>query len=197
MKTILEPATITWIEKKSKFIGIGIPCASIESFRLQWDQYKVQFKDANHVTFAYRILESGMVQARFSDDGEPSGTAGKPIYNHLEGQNLINFAIFVVRYFGGIKLGSGGLVKAYSHSARLTLESANVVPFVAYQNLTATIPYSAESQIRHIARQFQANISHIGYGAALEVQLEVPESEIQGIRKALKDINDLSSDNDQ
>lgn len=104
------------IEKKSKFYGYAYKVTSVQQVESFLKELKAEYKKATHFCYAYNI-KTGGVFARAVDDGEPSGTAGKPIYNVIEKKNLTDVLIVVVRYFGGIKLGAGGLTRAYSKCA--------------------------------------------------------------------------------
>ena len=107
------------IIKKSRFIVLGDYVDSEQSAIIWLKKIKEKFYDARHIAYAYRVENNGQVFQKSSDDGEPSGTAGKPILNVIVNDNLINVVIAVVRYFGGIKLGAGGLTRAYGGSAKL------------------------------------------------------------------------------
>lgn len=99
--------------KKSKFLGFLYEISNLEEIKEILNNLKKEHKKATHICYAYKVG----VNAKYSDDGEPSGTAGKPIYNIIEKKNLNNILIVVIRYFGGIKLGAGGLFRAYSNCA--------------------------------------------------------------------------------
>ncbi len=99
--------------KKSKFLGFLYEISNLEEIKEILNNLKKEHKKATHICYAYKVW----VSAKYSDDGEPSGTAGKPIYNIIEKKNLNNILIVVIRYFGGIKLGAGGLFRAYSNCA--------------------------------------------------------------------------------
>ncbi|RYZ54709.1 MAG: YigZ family protein [Proteobacteria bacterium] len=150
------------VEKNSRFIGIGCISQSLIEFKHHKEALEKEFSDANHLTFAYRILDSDSqslsMQTRFSDDGEPSGTAGKPILMHLEGNDLINVTLFVVRYFGGIKLGAGGLVKAYGNTARQLIQEAEWGPFVVYREQWLSIPYSEQNRMEYLTKKYRVEI---------------------------------------
>lgn len=103
--------------KKSKFLAFALETNSATQAQEVFQALKKQHKKANHVCYAYKIVSNGVEQVKFSDDGEPSGTAGKPILSVIEKKNMENVAVYVVRYFGGVKLGAGGLVRAYSKAA--------------------------------------------------------------------------------
>lgn len=125
--TIENNASTDIIEKKSRFIGQTFYVESVEKAEEILKQIKKKYYDARHNCYAYRILEDGNILQRSSDDGEPSSTAGAPILNVLEKNNLVNVLIIVTRYFGGILLGTGGLVKAYSESASRAIEKSGII----------------------------------------------------------------------
>lgn len=127
MKTIKENVTTQIIEKKSKFIANLFYVSSVEDAENQLQQIRKQHYDARHNCFAYRIGETKDIIEKASDDGEPSGTAGAPMLNLLQKQNLTNVLVVVTRYFGGILLGTGGLVRAYTQAAKEALEKVEIV----------------------------------------------------------------------
>lgn len=104
--------------KKSRFISVITLCESEQDVLRELKALHVQHPHANHIAFAYRLkVDSGIIQ-RVHDAGEPTGTAGKPIFQHIEGKNIINVLVVVIRYFGGVKLGVGGLTRAYGNAAK-------------------------------------------------------------------------------
>lgn len=116
--TIRERVEAEDVIKKSRFIAVGFPVHNEAGARDKILAMRKEFYDARHIAYAYRVND-GQVFQKSSDDGEPSGTAGKPILNFMVKENIINAIIFVVRYFGGVKLGAGGLTRAYSGTAVL------------------------------------------------------------------------------
>ena len=124
MKTIKKSATSEITEKKSKFIGEVFYIQSIQKAEQKIEEVNKKYHDANHHCFAYRILEENNIKERCSDDGEPNGTAGAPILQLLSKNELVNVLVIVTRYFGGILLGTGGLVRAYSKTASEVLKEA-------------------------------------------------------------------------
>lgn len=127
-KTILEnniQAEIT--EKKSRFIANLFYVESADEAEIRIKEIKKKYHDAKHNCFAYLIFEDGEIYKKFSDDGEPSGTAGAPMMEIIEKENLRNVLVVVTRYFGGILLGTGGLVRAYSDSLKEALSKATLV----------------------------------------------------------------------
>ncbi|QGZ97322.1 YigZ family protein [Mycoplasma sp. NEAQ87857] len=111
-----------YIIKKSKFYGFCIPLNDKADVKKIINQYKKEHKKAAHVVHAYLILNNGCETAGFSDDGEPKNTAGRPIYDLLRMKQVYNVLIIIVRYFGGVKLGAGGLIRAYRESAKITID---------------------------------------------------------------------------
>ena len=118
--TIKENASYEIVEKKSKFIGNVFYVESKEEAEKIIKEQKKKYHDARHNCWAYRVLDDNNVVEKSSDDGEPSGTAGAPMLNILSKENIVNTLVIVTRYFGGILLGTGGLVKAYSESTKLS-----------------------------------------------------------------------------
>ena len=123
--TIQEEEQTQIVEKKSKFIAEIHPVSNIQQVENKIKDIKKKYYDAKHHCIAYRIIDEGRVVERASDDGEPSGTAGAPMLNLLKGNNLCNVLVVVTRYFGGILLGTGGLVRAYSESPNLVKQKVN------------------------------------------------------------------------
>ncbi|MBQ7977998.1 MAG: YigZ family protein [Clostridia bacterium] len=122
---------------KSRFLGFAKFVESGDEAESFLNELREKYKDARHICFAYKLRNS----ARLSDDGEPSGTAGKPILNIIEKKGLVNVVIAVVRYFGGVKLGAGGLLRAYSGSAVDTIENAKIVEWLSSKIYEVELDY--------------------------------------------------------
>lgn len=127
MKTIKEDVTAQIVEKKSKFIGDLCYVSTVEDAESKIAQIHKKYYDAKHHCYAYRIQTKEGILEKASDDGEPSGTAGAPMLQLLKKQELTNVIIVVTRYFGGILLGTGGLVRAYTEATKEALNKANIV----------------------------------------------------------------------
>ena len=156
MKFIPKEVNDTLEVKKSKFITHICP---YNEFKSMMDRLKSEHPKGRHFVYAYRYLnEFDQIVENSSDDGEPKGTSGKPTLNVLAGNNLINSAVIIVRYFGGIKLGTGGLVKAYSDAVNLVLETSSILPYVKLTKKSLTISYSQLSQVEYILSSFEINI---------------------------------------
>ena len=147
-KTINERATAEIIEKKSRFIANVLPVDTEEEAVSFISSIKKQYYDARHNCFAY-IIGKDIPIIRFSDDGEPSGTAGKPILDVLQGEGLENVVVVVTRYFGGTLLGTGGLVRAYGKAAKEGIIEAKIVEMDRYREVFINVDYSLVGKIQY------------------------------------------------
>ena len=129
-----------FVEKKSVFISHAKPITSEEDAQTYIKKLKSQYSDARHNVWAYMM--KGEIIARYSDDGEPQGTAGVPVLDTIRKSGVTDACVVVTRYFGGILLGAGGLVRAYSHSAKLALEAAHIITYEQYAELSLDCTYS-------------------------------------------------------
>lgn len=171
-KTIKTNAIVEIEEKRSRFIGSAFYVENEEEAERIIKDIKKKYYDARHNCFAY-IINNGNVTKRFSDDGEPSGTAGSPILNVLEKNELYNVLVIVTRYFGGILLGAGGLVRAYTETAVKAIEKADIVEqengfeleiWISYQDMEKLKYYCDKNNINIIKWEYEENI-----GCTLEV----------------------------
>lgn len=162
MKSVKENITNEIIINKSRFITVLMKINNIDEIKIKLDGIKKAYKDATHYCYAY-IIDG---KEKCSDNGEPSGTAGLPILNVLKQNNLTNILCVVIRYFGGIKLGAGGLIRAYSTSTSAALNKTNIVNLVNGYNLTIEFPYENLKQINYllkninIKKDYQTNITY-------------------------------------
>ena len=169
-KTIKEDVTAEIEEKRSKFIANVFYVENTIQADERIKQIKKKYHDARHNCFAYIINENEMTVKRFSDDGEPSGTAGGPILNVIEKNNLYNVLIVVTRYFGGILLGAGGLVRAYTESAVKALENVQFIykekgyeaeVVISYQELDKFKYYCEKNNIKIVNSEYGENVRYI------------------------------------
>ena len=186
MKTIEKEISAAQEIKKSSFIAYLAPLASFEALRAQLRQ---QHPKARHIVWAYRALnEPGQIVENSSDDGEPKSTAGAPCLNALRGAELINAAVLVVRYFGGIKLGTGGLVRAYASSANAAIDAAELVEFVLRKKCIFFVPFAAVAKFEHFLKKsgFVYEASFGAAGAEFSAELSAEEFEkFKGFADAL------------
>lgn len=181
--TLTAPAQATLEIKKSEFLGFAYPITSREQIMFHVEQLREQYPDARHVCYGYIIGDPhNTTSAGFDDDGEPSGTAGKPILNVLQHKAIGNCLIAVVRYFGGIKLGAGGLTRAYSGTAQAVvdamLETETLSEFVPLEQITIRTDFANESFIRHVLDEFNATILQAEYGKDVILMVEIAEQSI-------------------
>ena len=164
-KTVKHMATDEIVEKRSRFIADVKPVETEEEAVAFLEEIKKKYWDARHHVYAY-ILEENNIQ-RYSDDGEPAGTAGVPVLDMIKKEGLTNLIVVVTRYFGGIKLGAGGLVRAYSKSVLETLSIAEIVDMELYEIFSFTFEYqhikTIDSEIRAknlavVEKQYEANV---------------------------------------
>ena len=144
--TIAKPSEAIFREKMSRFLAFAVPVSSAAEAKEQITRYTNEYHDARHVCWAYMI---GSQRSEFlsSDNGEPSGTAGKPILGQINSFGLTNIVVIVVRYFGGIKLGTSGLIAAYREAARLALDAASIVEARDMTTLCFSFPYLAMNDV--------------------------------------------------
>lgn len=182
--TIKENVTGEIVEKKSKFIANIFYIESIEEAEEIIKDIKKKYYDARHNCFAFRI-DNGNI-SRFSDDGEPSGTAGAPILNILEGRNLSNILVIVTRYFGGILLGTGGLVRAYSDATIAALEKATIVNKVLGKVIVLEAEYKELENIKYYLKNEEINLVDIDYKEKIYIKMEVTKEELEKIEELVQ-----------
>ncbi len=173
--TIENDVTSEFTEKKSKFIGNLFYVESSEEAEEVIKKTKKKYFDAKHNCIAYRVVEDGQIMERFSDDGEPSGTAGAPMLNILQKNNLVNVLIVVTRYFGGILLGTGGLVRAYQNSLLLSIEKSNKVTKCLGEYLEVTLDYSDFDSFKYYCKNNKINIIETSYQENIICKIELEE----------------------
>jgi uncharacterized YigZ family protein len=143
-RTLAARAELRHKVERSEFLGLAFPCASEEEFFDALKQIEKQYFDASHHCWAFRLFSN---RQRSSDAGEPSGTAGKPILSAIEGADVFDAAIVAVRWFGGVKLGTGGLSRAYRDTAAETLRHAEIVERLLYDTIRVEVPFESISVI--------------------------------------------------
>ena len=173
--TIENNVVSEFVEKKSKFIGNLFYIESSKQAEEIIKETKKKYFDAKHNCIAYRVIENGQLIERFSDNGEPQGTAGAPMLNILQKNNLVNVLIIVTRYFGGILLGTGGLVKAYQKSLMLALEDCKKITKVLGESLEVKLAYSDLESFKYYCKNNKINIVDIDYKEDIVCKIELEE----------------------
>ncbi len=180
-RTIKQAGRAEHIEKKSRFIATARPVQTEEQAPSFIAEMRKEFSDATHNTYAYIIRENNI--ARFSDDGEPGGTAGMPMMEVLKQEKLTDVAVVVTRYFGGILLGAGGLVRAYSKGAKIGVDAGKISVMTYCGEIQITVSYDLYGKLQYLLEQSGRKIEHADFGADVTVTLFVPEADIQPLEK--------------
>jgi len=160
--------------QKSRFISQAKACESEREVALFLRQLASQHPTAHHLAYAYRIKTADGIIPRFSDAGEPSGTAGKPILQILDGQQYINVCIGVIRYYGGVNLGTGGLVKAYGGTAKLALEQAGSMPYIEMQEIKITTSYKRVDELTRELAKIKGTVINKVFDDAAHFVVKLP-----------------------
>ena len=177
MLCVKSPVKIEEIIKKSRFIGLIYPCLSEAEAVSYINSLRIEHPSANHIAFAYRIKTEKGTVCRFYDAGEPSGTAGKPIFRYIDGYDLINVLCVVVRYFGGIKLGAGGLTRAYGNTAKQAIVAAEIIEFIELATLQFTLDYNQLQPFEYTLKKFSGKIISQDFVEQVKLQVQLPESQ--------------------
>ncbi|MFQ3231126.1 IMPACT family protein [Reinekea sp.] len=170
--TLAAPVFYELEIKKSRFLAWLEPVATQAQAKQRIQEIRSQYADARHVCFAYYVQGS----SGLSDDGEPSGTAAKPMFNVIAHNDLINVIAIVVRYFGGIKLGAGGLARAYGGAVSQAMSLAEIVVVERELCFDLSFDFSLESQVRHVLAPFNIELENIEYTDKVTASLTVVES---------------------
>ena len=181
------------IINKSRFIGYAAPCSSENEALSFLQNIRDEHKTATHHCYAYIIGENCGIM-RYSDDGEPGGTAGLHIMDVMRTKSIVNCCIVVVRYFGGTLLGTGGLVRAYTQSAQAALAASGIVRMEKTSFYRCTLPYSVWDRFRYAADHLPVKLENIEYGSSICFRLALRSSESQSLLPRLSDAADRALD---
>ncbi len=167
--TVADLGVDEYVEKHSRFIATVVPIQSQDEATKTIEAIRSKYWDAKHNVYAYTLLDGNI--KRYSDDGEPSGTAGVPVLNILEKSELKNVLVVVTRYFGGILLGTGGLVRAYSHTAKLGVEKAKIVKRCLCDILSLEINYTLLGKVQNYIEQRNIKINSTSYEDDVKIEV--------------------------
>lgn len=173
-KTIERDAFISQIIKKSKFLGSAAPVEDVLQAKAFVKEVSKNFKDANHNVFAYSVGIKKELFA-FSDDGEPPKSAGYPVYRTIKGLGVTNIVVVVTRYFGGIKLGVGGLIRAYSDTAKMAIQTAGIVEKKVFKKISLSFPYNESRLVMYMLDKFGAEVLKRKFGEETEMHISIDE----------------------
>ena len=186
-KSIAAPSSGIYKDNGSRFLAFACPVESEEQAKERISRLKREYFDARHHCYAYRIGYDGAVW-RANDDGEPSSTAGRPIYGQILSNELSDIIIVVVRYFGGIKLGVPGLIKAYKSSSADAIANASIIEKVAKKTFIVRFGYAQMNDMMQLLKQMQITAEKREFGLECNVEIKIPLSEASRFTKAIEKI---------
>lgn len=191
-QTIAQPVRdILLKEKGSKFIGFAFPVNDEKELKDALDQIKSEHPKATHHCYAFRLGLNGE-NYRANDDGEPSGSAGLPIYNQLLANDLTNILLVVVRYYGGTKLGVSGLVKTYKESAKLTLDHSEIITKELESQLQIEFPFTQQNVIFTLLNKFDTKVLNFDTTENCTITASIKTSQKENISKILSEMQHIS-----
>jgi len=189
--TIQAPAEGTYTEKRSKFLAFAFPVYSMEEIKGIVAEYQKKYYDARHVCYAYMLgVERTIFRA--NDNGEPSGTAGKPILGQINSNNLTNILIVVVRYFGGIKLGTGGLIVAYRMAAAEALANATFIEKYEEGTVSFSFEYPFMNEVMRIIKEENPEIVEQNFDNDCIMTLSIRMDSIPKLKARLEKVTSLT-----
>lgn len=188
--TIKEQAEGQYSEKRSKFLAFAFPVSTVEEVKALLAEYQKKYYDARHVCYAY-MLGPERTEFRANDNGEPSGTAGKPILGQINSNNLTNILILVVRYFGGIKLGTRGLIVAYRAAAAEAIAAATVIEKTVDETIEIAFEFPMMNSVMHIVKEESPDIVAQGYDTDCTMTLRIRRDAMPRLRSRLEKVDSL------
>ncbi len=185
--TIAKSSEGIYKEKGSKFLAFAYPIFSEDDFKVYQQELKKLHHDARHHCYAFKL---GLTENeyRYSDDGEPNNSAGKPIYGQILSKNLTNIGIVVVRYFGGTKLGVGGLITAYKEAAADALNNAKIIERTVNNFYQITFDYTVMSDVMNFVKQHNLNVTNQVFENSCLIEFNIRQSESEHLVKELEKI---------
>ena len=185
-RTLAAPAEFRHKIERSEFLGLAFPVTSEEELFAELERIQKRFYDATHHCWAFRLFAES--RARSSDAGEPSGTAGKPILAAIEGADLFDVAVMVVRWYGGIKLGTGGLSRAYRETAAETLRNATLLDRYVYERVNVIVPFDALGNVYRLVSPPDVVLVEETYGDQNVFSFDVRTSRVPAFMARLKEL---------
>ena len=176
-------------EKGSTFTALTLPVVSLGQVKNELNNLREQYPDANHICYGYRIKEGDRVDEFATDAGEPKGSSGIPILNVLKRNQLVNVVIFVIRYFGGSKLGIPGLINAYGTVAERTIQNAKVKKWIQLERISFIYNYDLQNRVDSVLQKFEVKIINTNFGEFIQVELEIEVEKNEELSKELKDVS--------
>lgn len=187
-KTLQKPsAEILYKEKNSKFFGYAFPVTSEENVKKELDILKKRHHTARHWCYAFRLGTTSLYY-RVNDDGEPKNSAGMPIYGQIKAFNLTQVLVVVVRYFGGVKLGVGGLISAYKTTAQITLENTTIIEKTINKHYILLFQYEEMNKVMRIIKEKNITIENQKMEMSCEIEISIRKSNAKIVEKAFSSL---------
>lgn len=187
-KTIKGISEGYYTEKRSKFFAFAHHVESVDEIKNIIASYRKKYYDARHVCYAY-VLGADRTEFRANDDGEPSSTAGKPILGQLNSNELTDTLVVVIRYYGGVNLGTGGLIVAYREAASNALANANIEMRQVEETITYSFPYVMMNEVMKVVKEMSPRIVSQTYDNTCEIKLSIRKSEAEQLRGRLNKLS--------
>ena len=187
-KTIVNIGEGTYSEKRSKFLAFAHHVETLEEIKDIIQEYRKKYYDARHVCYAY-MLGAKREDFRANDDGEPSSTAGKPILGQIKNRELTDVLVIVVRYYGGVNLGTGGLIVAYKTAAAAALDASEIVIRQVESVITYDFPYVMMNAVMKVVKDIKPRIISQTYNGTCEIKLGIRQSEAEQLKERLKKLS--------
>ena len=185
--TVLTKSHKEFVINKSRFIGYACPCSTEEEALSFIQNLREQYRDATHHCYAYIVGQNRGIM-RYSDDGEPGGTAGMPMMDVMKKTGVVNCCVVVVRYFGGTLLGTGGLVRAYTQGCKEALIASKIVRMEKTAHILCEVPYSVWDSLQHAAQSLPLRILNPEFAASITFTLVVRSNDLEDITEAVRRI---------
>ncbi len=192
-KTLKQSAHDEFIVNKSRFIGYACPCETEEEALAFLKSIREKHRDATHNCYAYVIGENAGIM-RYNDDGEPGGTAGMPMMEVLKARGVVNCCVVVTRYFGGILLGAGGLVRAYTKGCAIALDAAQVVRMQLSRRLLLDVPYPLWDKVSYAMKSLPLLIEDTSFGASVEATVLIRVNDLEEVTAKLTALTDAKAE---
>ena len=189
-RTIRDLSEGYYTEKRSRFLSFALPVRTPDEVKTQVDAYRKKYYDARHVCWAY-MLGPDRTIFRANDDGEPSSTAGKPILGQINSNNLTDILIIVVRYFGGIELGTSGLIVAYRTAAAEAIAAAHIEERTVDETITITFEYPHLNSVMRIVKEDKPDVLAQSFELTCEMTLRIRQSRMDALKSRLLKVDSL------
>ena len=189
-RTIRDLSEGYYTEKRSRFLSFALPVRTPDEVKTQLDIYRKKYYDARHVCWAY-MLGPDRTTFRANDDGEPSSTAGKPILGQINSNNLTDILIIVVRYFGGIELGTSGLIVAYRTAAAEAIAAARIEERTVDKTITITFEYPHLNSVMRIVKEDKPDVLTQSFELTCEMTLRIRQSRMDALKNRLLKVDSL------